>query len=65
MQHGWGPASVPISLMSDSYKASHYLQYPDTTKMVAVRHKYIADMMLHLRLQLIRSCLPANGEKFE
>lgn len=36
MQLGWGPASVPISLMSDSYKASHYLQYPDTTKMVAV-----------------------------
>ena len=36
MQHGWGPASVPISLMSDSYKASHYLQYPETSKMVAV-----------------------------
>jgi fermentation-respiration switch protein FrsA (DUF1100 family) len=40
MQHGWGPASVPISLMSDSYKASHYLQYPGTTKMVAVRSTY-------------------------
>jgi hypothetical protein len=36
MQHVWGPASVPISLMSDSYKASHYLQYPETIKMVAV-----------------------------
>lgn len=29
--------SVPISLISDSYKASHWLQYPDCTKMVAVR----------------------------
>ncbi len=36
MQHGWGVSSVPISLISDSYKASHYLQYPDCQKMVAV-----------------------------
>jgi len=28
---------VPISLFSDSYKASHYLQYPDCQQMVAVR----------------------------
>ena len=26
---------VPISVMSDSYKASHYLMYPDSKKMVA------------------------------
>jgi hypothetical protein len=35
-----GPMSagmVPISLFSDSYKASHYLQYPDCQQMVAVR----------------------------
>ena len=28
---------VPISLFSDSYKASHYLQYPECQQMVAVR----------------------------
>ena len=31
--------NVPISVMTDSYKATHYQQYPDATKMVAVRHK--------------------------
>ena len=30
-------AMVPISLFSDSYKASHYLQYPECQQMVAVR----------------------------
>lgn len=29
--------AVPVSVLTDSYKASHYLQYPDTSKMVAVR----------------------------
>ena len=47
MQHGWGPATVPISLMSDSYKASHYLQYPGTTKMVAVGGTHALDIMCH------------------
>ena len=28
--------NVPISVMTDSYKATHYQQYPDATKMVAV-----------------------------
>lgn len=28
---------VPISLMTDSYKASHFLQYPEARRMVAVR----------------------------
>lgn len=28
--------AVPISLLTDSYKAAHYLQYPDCKKMVAV-----------------------------
>lgn len=27
---------VPISVMTDSYKASHFLQYPASKKMVAV-----------------------------
>lgn len=27
---------VPVSVMSDSYKATHFLQYPGTNKMVAV-----------------------------
>ena len=27
---------VPISVLADSYKASHYLQYPMADKMVAV-----------------------------
>jgi hypothetical protein len=29
--------AVPISVLTDSYKASHYAQYPATKKMVAVR----------------------------
>ena len=29
-------AGVPISVLTDSYKASHFLQYPAATKMVAV-----------------------------
>lgn len=28
---------IPISVLTDSYKASHFVQYPDATKMVAVR----------------------------
>lgn len=28
---------VPISVMTDSYKASHFLQYPEAKRMVAVR----------------------------
>ena len=31
-------ANVPISVLTDSYKATHYLQYPGATKMVAVRN---------------------------
>ena len=27
---------VPVSVLTDSYKASHYLQYPDAKRMVAV-----------------------------
>lgn len=27
---------IPISVMTDSYKASHFLQYPKSKKMVAV-----------------------------
>jgi hypothetical protein len=27
---------IPISVMTDSYKASHFLQYPTSKKMVAV-----------------------------
>ena len=33
---GMHASLVPISLLSDSYKASHYLQYPDCKQMVAV-----------------------------
>jgi hypothetical protein len=28
--------AVPMGVMTDSYKASHFLQYPDALKMVAV-----------------------------
>ena len=28
---------LPMSILTDSYKASHFLQYPAATKMVAVR----------------------------
>lgn len=28
---------IPISVLTDSYKASHFEQYPDATRMVAVR----------------------------
>ena len=34
-------ANVPISVLTDSYKATHYLQYPGATKMVAVRIKRV------------------------
>lgn len=27
---------LPISILTDSYKTTHYLQYPQCTKMVAV-----------------------------
>lgn len=30
-------SALPISVLTDSYKATHYLQYPDAKKMVAVR----------------------------
>ena len=30
--------NVPISVLTDSYKATHYLQYPGAAKMVAVRN---------------------------
>lgn len=29
-------ALLPISVLTDSYKATHFMQYPDTKKMVAV-----------------------------
>lgn len=29
-------AAVPISVLTDSYKATHFLQYPGAKKMVAV-----------------------------
>lgn len=29
---------IPMGVMTDSYKASHFLQYPEANKMVAVRH---------------------------
>ena len=30
--------NVPISVLTDSYKATHYLQYPGATQMVAVSY---------------------------
>lgn len=30
-----GPAGVPISVLTDTYKATHFLQYPNARKMVA------------------------------
>ena len=32
-----GGLGLPISILTDSYKASHFLQYPEARKMVAVR----------------------------
>ena len=29
--------SIPMCVMTDSYKATHFEQYPEATKMVAVR----------------------------
>jgi hypothetical protein len=29
-------SGLPISVLTDSYKASHFLQYPEAQKMVAV-----------------------------
>jgi hypothetical protein len=28
---------LPISILTDSYKTTHFLQYPESRKMVAVR----------------------------
>lgn len=33
--HAVLPVGVPISVLSDSYKATHFLQYPKAQKMVA------------------------------
>jgi hypothetical protein len=30
---------LPITILTDSYKATHFLQYPDATKMVAVSER--------------------------
>ena len=30
------PSLLPISVLADSYKATHYLQYPSARTMVAV-----------------------------
>jgi hypothetical protein len=38
--------AVPISVLTDSYKASHFLQYPDAHKMVAVRPLRVPGMVL-------------------
>jgi hypothetical protein len=46
-----GVGSLPIAVMTDSYKACHPLMYPDATKMVAVRR--------WLRLRC--ACAPANA----
>ena len=34
--HSMASFVVPISVLTDSYKATHFLQYPGATKMVAV-----------------------------
>ena len=31
--------SIPMCVMTDSYKATHFEQYPEATKMVAVRRR--------------------------
>ena len=33
---------IPISVLTDSYKASHFEQYPDASRMVAVRICHIS-----------------------
>ena len=33
---------LPMSILTDSYKTTHYLQYPESRKMVAVRVCIIA-----------------------
>ena len=42
-----GNSGVPISMLTDSYKCSHYLQYPDASKMVAVRLRTSCCCMWH------------------
>lgn len=33
---GAAPFMIPMGVLTDSYKASHFLQYPEARKMVAV-----------------------------
>ena len=32
--------AIPISLLTDSYKANHYLQYPASKQMIAVGSRH-------------------------
>lgn len=40
--------SLPISILTDSYKTTHFLQYPDSQKMVAVCIKVLCQVSLKL-----------------
>ena len=35
MERGGRGLALPLGILTDSYKASHYLQYPEATRMVA------------------------------
>jgi len=50
---------VPISLFSDSYKASHYLQYPDCQQMVAVR---TCTPRTHVSVSMLHASRPLTGD---
>ncbi len=52
-------AMVPISLFSDSYKASHYLQYPDCQQMVAVR---TCTPRTHVSVSMLHASRPLTGD---
>jgi hypothetical protein len=41
---------LPISVLTDSYKATHFLQYPEAKKMVAVSRHYLYLMLFPDRL---------------
>ena len=50
---------LPISILTDSYKPTHYLQYPPCTKMVAVRRPLLpAACRAVWVLPLMPACLP-------
>lgn len=43
---------LPMGILTDSYKASHFLQYPPCQRMIAVRFAAAAYLVLLIMLNL-------------